>query len=124
MHPSSLLIRLLSFALISMPITARAQNLIPIEKEQERQITWYNSLDIGLTGQHWDDLENPFDRLPDRAKDVVRDPVWRLGTNTVRYDKEMWHMTNAGIKGLDLSKIYGVCSIYPGEASENPHFAG
>jgi len=109
------------YFLCLVPHQTFAQNLQTIEKSQEAKIAWYNALDLGLTGQAWNDLEHPYDRLPAKAKGVVRDPVWRLGTNTaglsvhfstnstkisakwtVRYDNSMWHMTDCGIKGLDL----------------------
>ncbi len=99
---------LLPFALFLLPCFAGAQD-------------WHNALDIGLTGQAWTELEQPYDRLPAKAKGVVRDPVWNLGTNTaglsvhfktnspsikvkwvVRYENSMWHMTDCGIRGLDL----------------------
>jgi len=82
---------------------------------------WYNATDLGLTGQAWSELLHPYDRLPVKAKEVVRGPVWKLGTNTaglsvhfktnsssirvkwkVRYQNAMWHMTNCGIRGIDL----------------------
>ena len=93
--------------------------LLPILAQGQKE--WHNALDIGLSGQAWSELEHPYDRLPAKAKDVVRAPVWRLGTNsaglsvhfktnsrkiwakwTVRYDNSMWHMTECGIKGVDL----------------------
>lgn len=92
-----------------------------ISSEAKGQVVWNDALDLGLTGQAWQDLDHPFDRLPAKAKGVVRDPVWRLATNTaglsvqfsansktirvkwtVRYESSMWHMTDCGIRGVDL----------------------
>ena len=92
--------------------------LVPVPTSAQ---DWHDALDIGLTGQFWKDLDHPYDRLPAKAKGVVRDPVWRLGTNTaglsvifetnsesihvkwtVRYGNSMWHMTNCGVRGVDL----------------------
>ncbi len=120
-RPSSFFPILLLFALCSMPYLTKAQGLESIDQDPNGEIIWYNALDIGLTGQFWDVLDQPFDRLPAKAKGVVRDAVWYLGTNTaglsvhfrtnstklwakwtVRYDNSMWHMTDAGIKGVDL----------------------
>ncbi len=85
------------------------------------QTQWTNALDLGITGQAWEEVEHPYDRLPQKAKGVVRDPVWHLATNSaglsiqfetnspwiqvrwvVRYESNMWHMTDCGIRGVDL----------------------
>jgi lysophospholipase L1-like esterase len=79
-----------------------------------------------LEGQHWSsEVEDPFDRLPERAKDNVTKQVWglskqaaglmtRFRTNasriTIRYqvsDKEygMNHMPSTGKSGVDLYAI-------------------
>jgi len=121
LSPFTLSNLLLLSAFCLLPYQSIAQKLNPIEVSPDALITWYNTLDIGLTGQAWKDLEHPYDRLPAKAKAKVRGPVWTLGTNTaglsvhfktnskkiwakwtVRYDNSMWHMTDAGIKGLDL----------------------
>lgn len=100
------------------------------------QVAWTNALDLGLSGQAWTDLENPFDRLPAKAKGVVRDPVWSLGTNSaglsvqfqtnsktirvkwvVRYGNSMWHMTDCGIRGVDLYVLDGATWQYAGSGS-------
>ncbi len=118
---SSLISFLLLLFLYLMSYQVSAQDIIPLSHDTASHIEWYNALDIGLTGQFWKDLDQPYDRLPARARGVVRNPVWSLGTNTagmsvlfktnsqnihvkwiVRYGNSMWHMTNCGIRGLDL----------------------
>ena len=44
--------------------------LLPILAQGQKE--WHNALDIGLSGQAWSELEHPYDRLPAKAKDVVR----------------------------------------------------
>jgi N-terminus of Esterase_SGNH_hydro-type/GDSL-like Lipase/Acylhydrolase family len=41
-------------------------------------LAWYDASDIGVEGKGWQDTEKYYDRLPARAKGVVRDPVWYL----------------------------------------------
>jgi hypothetical protein len=100
------------------------------------QITWHNALDLGLTGQAWKTLDHPYDRLPAKAKGVVRDPVWKLSTSSaglsvqfqtnsksikvkwvVKYENSMWHMTDCGIRGLDLYMLDDDIWRYAGSGS-------
>ena len=100
------------------------------------QTDWHDALDLGLTGQAWSELVHPYDRLPAKAKGVVRDPVWNLATNsaglqvhfqtnspdiqikwTVRYENNMWHMTDCGIRGVDLYVLDGEIWRYAGSGS-------
>ncbi len=84
--------------------------------------TRHAAQDIGLEGRGWDDVETPFDRLPARAKELVREPVWRLSTDSsgmfitfraatpaLRFEVElrqarleMPHMPATGVSGVDL----------------------
>ena len=111
---------LLTFALCLVS-SAFCQDPVPVEQSDDGRISWFNALDLGLTGRAWDETEHPYDRLPSKAKGLVRDEVWMLGTNTagisvhfstnpgkiwarwvVRYDKHMNHMADCGTKGIDL----------------------
>lgn len=97
------------------------------------QTTWYDAANLELTGQAWSELEHPYDRLPAKAKGVVRDPVWNLATHTagmqvhfqtnspdirikwaVRYETHMWHMTDCGTRGVDLYMLDGERWRYAG----------
>jgi hypothetical protein len=40
---------------------------------------WYDIREVDLEGKGWVDTENFYDRLPLRAKAVVRQPVWDIG---------------------------------------------
>lgn len=91
-------------------------------------LNWYDIRGLGLEGQGWSDTESPFDRLPARAKAVVRPPVWELSQHSagisVRFVSDatsfsakwklrsanlaMPHMPATGVSGLDLyAKVRG-----------------
>jgi len=83
---------------------------------------WYDIRNLGIEGRGWPDTAHPYDRLPARAKGVVREPVWFLGQYsaglcvrfvtdaksiaarwTLRFDSlAMDHMPATGVSGLDL----------------------
>jgi len=85
-------------------------------------LAWYDIRALGVEGQGWTDTESPFDRLPLRAKGVVRDPVWGLSQHSaglcIRFVTDaamlaarwtlrspalaMNHMPASGVSGLDL----------------------
>ena len=88
----------------------------------ENNIRWFQATDIGLEGKAWADTTAPYQRLPDKAKGVVRDPVWGLSQHSaglaVRFSTDssslsarwtltsarlaMPHMAATGVSGLDL----------------------
>ena len=83
---------------------------------------WTDARQLTLEGQGWSDLESPYDRLPAKAKGVVRDPVWSLSHHAaglcVRFktnsksiavnwsltspNLNMPHMPTSGVSGVDL----------------------
>ena len=83
---------------------------------------WYDIRLLELEGKGWSDTIHLYDRLPGRAKGVVRDPVWELAQNSaglcVRFETDAreisarWtlrsdhlaleHMPATGVSGLDL----------------------
>ena len=83
---------------------------------------WYDIRELDIEGKGWQDTEHFYDRLPLRAKGVVRDAVWELGQQSaglfVRFVtdgttiKARWilrserlgseHMPATGVSGLDL----------------------
>ena len=87
-------------------------------------IQWRDVKEWGIEGQGWhsDQMENFFDRLPARAKGVVRDAVWNLSRHSAgmltRFQtnaSEIWidhevtssnlampHMPATGVSGIDL----------------------
>ena len=94
------------------------------------QTTWYNPLSAGATGetfvrgQGWNEDGGNYVRLPQRAQDKVREPVWRLANQsaglsvrfrtdaptiwvqyTVTGGHAMPHMPATGVSGLDLYRV-------------------
>ena len=85
-------------------------------------VLWYDIKPLGVEGRGWNDTETFYDRLPSKAKGVVRDPVWGLSKNSagmsVRFVTDAttiaarWklrstslalpHMPATGVSGVDL----------------------
>lgn len=92
------------------------------QKDAEGKWTWYDGKLLTIEGKGWTDTEKYYDRLPAKAKGVVRDPVWGLSrdsagmclrfasdanTIAVRWSVTsetlaMPHMPATGVSGLDL----------------------
>lgn len=92
------------------------------EKRATETTTWHDVRDWGVEGKGWSDTEKYYDRLPKRAKGVVRDAVWNLSRHSAgmltrfRSDAtEIWidhtvtspklamaHMPATGVSGIDL----------------------
>lgn len=88
----------------------------------DSDILWYDARELVIEGRGWQDTEEFYDRLPARAKGVVRNPVWDLSRNStgisVRFStdatavKVRWslrheqlaleHMPATGVSGVDL----------------------
>lgn len=104
------------------------KNFVPAEVADGQN--WYDIRTLGVEGKGWaeKDTQTPFDRLPARAKGVVRDPVWvlsecsaglcvRFVTNATSISAKwnlrsgnfaMPHMPATGVSGLDLyGKVKG-----------------
>jgi hypothetical protein len=83
---------------------------------------WYDGRLLRLEGRGWEDTESYYDRLPAKARDKVRPPVWNLSHHsagmslrfltdattvrvrwTVRAENlAMPHMPATGVSGIDL----------------------
>lgn len=85
------------------------------------QTKYYNADQFPLLGKITEKTDTRYERLPGYLKETTREPVWNLGKNTsglaIRFrtnsktisakwevlkDFSMNHMTETGIKGLDL----------------------
>ena len=85
------------------------------------QTKYYNADQFPLLGKISENTDTQYERLPRYLKETTRPPVWKLGKNTsglaIRFrsnsttisvkwevleNKSMNHMTETGIKGLDL----------------------
>jgi lysophospholipase L1-like esterase len=85
-------------------------------------LAWAPATDLTLEGKGWNDTDSPYQRLPGRAKSIVRAPVWNLAGNSagmaVRFvtdateiharwtltspELAMNHMAATGVSGVDL----------------------
>lgn len=114
-------------ALLSTPpLTAAADNRV-IDPDQARldeknSTAWYDAKLLPIEGKGWNDTAAFYDRLPARAENKVRPPVWALSHHSAgmcvrfRTDSktikahwkllsarlEMAHMPATGVSGLDL----------------------
>ena len=88
----------------------------------EGDLQWHDIREWGIEGRGWKDTQSDFDRLPLRAKGIVRDGVWslsrhssglcvRFATNAASINARfrlrsdglaMPHMPATGVSGLDL----------------------
>jgi hypothetical protein len=116
---------LIALSLAVWPSVGRtAEPLDPAKAkaDPDGKLLWYDIRDLGVEGQGWSDVDSPFDRLPKKAKGVVRDAVWGLSRDsagmavrfvtdataiharwTLRSERlAMPHMAATGVSGLDL----------------------
>lgn len=104
---------------ISMAAVMAGHHLTAAE---DTGISWFDVRDWGVEGRGFSDTEKYFDRLPARAKGVVRDAVWQLSRHSagmsvhfrtsspeihVDYavtsaNLALPHMPATGVSGLDL----------------------
>lgn len=98
------------------------------------QMLWTDIRQFGVEGRGWNDTENFYDRLPARARKLVRQPVWDLSHNSaglcVRFVTDAaeiharWAVTDPwlyqpnataiAVSGLDLYVRTGAPSMDPG----------
>ncbi len=89
---------------------------------EKGDVLWYDIRLLGIEGQGWKEVEDPYDRLPSKAKGKVRGAVWSLSKHSagmcVRFVTDattiharwtltssrlaMPHMPATGVSGLDL----------------------
>lgn len=102
--------------------TAADQSLAPSSVDAKDKTAWFDIKNLTVEGKGWTETESFFDRLPAKAKGVVRPPVWSLSKHSagiaVRFVtdattiKAKWkltspslamnHMAATGVSGLDL----------------------
>lgn len=90
-------------------------------KLQAQQLTYYDASRFPLLGKATQDTGARYERLPDSLKNISRPPLWNLSRNSagmaIRFrsnttriaakwetlsNNHMNHMTDVGVKGLDL----------------------
>jgi hypothetical protein len=89
---------------------------------QDDGVVWHDATQLTLEGKGWADTESPYDRLPVKAKGIVREAVWNLSrhsaglrvrfTSDATFIKVRWtlikealdlpHMPATGVSGIDL----------------------
>jgi hypothetical protein len=104
------------------PRGAAGAEVPTIEPKIEADLAWHDVRAWGVEGRGWSKTERYFDRLPAKAKGVVRDAVWNLSRHSAgmcarfstdataiwaRYELlsanlAMPHMPATGVSGLDL----------------------
>lgn len=100
----------------------RPQRAAAAEPKVEDGVAWYDVSSWGVEGRGWSDVARYFDRLPARAEEIVRKPVWELSRHSsgmlARFEADapvisarykltaerlaMPHMPATGVSGLDL----------------------
>ncbi|WP_299462749.1 SGNH/GDSL hydrolase family protein [uncultured Gimesia sp.] len=123
--PSSLLLTFTALLLMISQharLTAAEEPFTKFTVDEKDKTHWFDIKDLGLEGKGWTETEAFFDRLPAKAKGVVRPPVWSLSKHSagmaVRFVtdattiKAKWKLTSAslamphmaatGVSGLDL----------------------
>ena len=119
--PQSLTDTAVSFAVIAFAVCALLW-LAPEQAEAADEIVWTDAKDLTIEGKGWADTETFYDRLPARAKALVRPPVWDLSLDSsgycvrfvtdapsihVKWDLRkpqlaMDHMPATGVSGIDV----------------------
>ncbi len=94
----------------------------PLAPPEIAEVAWHDARTLTLEGKAWEDTAAPYDRLPARAEEMVRAPIWSLSRDSagllVRFvsdattisarwtlnsaDLAMPHMPATGVSGLDL----------------------
>ncbi len=94
---------------------------IAVSTAHGQSTQWINAESLKIEGQGWTDTAHPFDRLPARAEQMVRKPLWELSHHTAgmclhfstnsksvkarytnRFNSGMPHMSDVGVKCVDL----------------------
>ena len=96
--------------------------LVPEAGEAAEETAWTDARQLTVEGKGWSETAAYYDRLPAKAKGVVRDPVWDLSLDSsgycVRFETKsptirvkwdlrkanlaMPHMPATGVSGVDL----------------------
>lgn len=112
------------FVLFPGAIILAAEPLDPSQAkaDSDGKLLWYDIAKLGVEGQGWKETKASYDRLPAKAEELVRPPVWGLSRNSaglcVRFETDaeaihgrwtltsnnlaMNHMPATGVSGLDL----------------------
>ena len=106
----------------AQPSTSPAATTTTATSATQPDLQWHDARDLTVEGRGWSDTAAFYDRLPAKAKGVVRDPVWNLSRHSagmlVRFETDapdvhvrytvtlpelaMAHMPATGVSGVDL----------------------
>lgn len=106
----------------TMPLVGQRLDPGGARKDDQSAILWYDARHLPIEGKGWDRTDAFYDRLPAKAKTLVREPVWNLSRHSaglcVRFVTDspvirarwtvtssnlaMDHMPATGVSGLDL----------------------
>jgi len=90
--------------------------------QENEDVLWHDARTLTIEGKGWTDTASDYDRLPARAKDIVREAVWNLShhsaglrlrfTSDAKFITARWtlikedlalpHMPATGVSGIDL----------------------
>jgi lysophospholipase L1-like esterase len=137
--PMSVVTLLTQVYMLFALVVIGASTLSAAEREG---FAWHEVEQAHIEGQGWTDTDGPFDRLPARAKSLVREPVWNLSRDSsglnVQFTTDatsiaarwtlnseelaMYHMPATGVSGVDLYAKQGDDWHYlgTGRATEYP----
>lgn len=110
---------LLSSLLLLLPLPRLAEAKA---QAQAQALEWHDLSGAAIEGRGWSETEAPYDRLPARARELVRPPVWGLSRDSagicarfvtdatsirarwslISAELAMPHMPATGVSGLDL----------------------
>lgn len=115
------------FVYLCTPVWLGILALLPASRveaatETDETLVWTDATTLTIRGQGWDDVQAPFDRFPERARELVRPEVWSLSRDSAGLYVEFFadtarlavrwgltrdrlslpHMPSTGASGLDL----------------------
>ena len=95
-------------------LQAADQPLTDFTTDEKDKTHWFDVQNLDVEGKGWTDTESFYDRLPQKAKGVVRPPVWSLSKHSagmaVRFVtdattiKARWTLTSASLAMMPLGR--------------------
>ena len=113
---------LISILLVSILLCGGNHLFAEQAESKDDGVVWHDASQLTLEGKGWSDTESPYDRLPVKARDIVREEVWNLSkhsagvrirfTSDAKFIRVRWtlikealdlpHMPATGVSGIDL----------------------
>ncbi len=124
MRRLSVFAAIIAGTVITMTSAAQGAADLKPKLDEDGKTMWYDARTLTIEGRGWPEsqLESPYDRLPAKAKKMVRAPVWNLSHHsagicvrfktTARHIQVQWtlrsgslampHMAATGVSGVDF----------------------